>query len=44
MKIYYEKPEADIISFRAQEQLAVINGEIEDEINDNEANWKSKDF
>ena len=40
MKMYYEKPEAEIISFQAQEQLAVID----DEIKDSEVGWKSKDF
>ena len=40
MNTYYEKPEADIISFQAQEQIAVVN----DEIKDSEVGWKSKDF
>ena len=40
MNKHYEKPEAEVISFQAQEQLAVVN----DEIKDSEAGWKSKDF
>lgn len=41
MKMYYEKPEAEIINFQAQEQLAVID-EIED--SNIQIGWKSKDI
>ena len=40
MKAIYEAPEADVISFRAQENLAVI----EDDVKDPELGVGSKDF
>ena len=40
MKTFYEKPEAEIISFQAQEKLAVI----EDDVRDPEAGVGSRDF
>ena len=40
MKTYYEKPEAEVISFQAQESLAVI----EDDVKDPELGVGSKDF
>lgn len=40
MKAIYEAPEADVISFQAQENLAVI----EDDVKDPELGVGSKDF
>lgn len=40
MKAFYEKPEAEIIRFQAQENIAVI----EDDARDPEAGVSSRDF
>lgn len=40
MKAYYERPEAEIISFLAQEKLAVI----EDDVKDPEVGVVSRDI
>ena len=40
MKAFYEAPEVEVIDFRAQENLAVI----EDDVKDPELSTGSKDF
>ena len=40
MKAFYEAPEAEIVDFQAQENLAVI----EDDVRDPEAGVGSRDF
>ena len=45
MRAIYEKPEADIVDFRAIENLAVVRGsDVEEDVKDNDSGHVSRDF